>query len=359
MVRRTRQRGFVLATSVWMIAIILLLGSLFHGYVQSQFTRAVMVRSQLQQSIDADSTEQTLLYLLATRRVTRAGLTVLPQEQGVTFDEDLGALTTSTGSSTSAPTGSEIRLDGSVHKGIGCIRFSLQDRGGFIGLNNLDALDWYIQLMKRHASSPQVRSLVAALADYTDGNNRRRIGGAERAEYHEAGLGGPRNAPLRSDAELFAVYGWEQWLKNKQHAHWREWVDINRSNRYNVNTAPVGLLPLLLDIGVDEASQLQRIRSVTPFRSLDDVAEALSRLNVWQPERFRFYPTEKIRLELWCEGDNYSTVRAIQLTPKGLLGPWLTDYRYRRNHDSIQTTAEQVYQVAGGLFTDTVSVDQR
>ena len=70
MVVAANQKGFVLATTVWMIAILTLLGSLFHGYIRSQLEQALTVRKHLEQAIELESSAQTLRYLMITRRIT-------------------------------------------------------------------------------------------------------------------------------------------------------------------------------------------------------------------------------------------------------------------------------------------------
>jgi hypothetical protein len=344
----SKQQGFVLATTIWMIVILMLLGTLFHGYVDAQLQQGIAIKERAQRSLDLKSTEQTLLYLLMTRRVTRAGLTVMAESQRVAIDND--------GFADLTATGNELRLDGSTYLGIGCARFSIQDRAGLVGLNAASMQGWLEGVVSATSTSMQVRPLMAALGDYVDPDDSRRIGGAEYGDYQRSGMPAPSNNFLRSDRELFAVFGWEEWLNDTNNKTWQEWLDIGRINKFNINTAPAGLLALLLDIGEDEAIELGKVRRRRPFQSLNEVAKELGRLNRWDDERFQFYSKESVRLELWCDHNSYSRVRGLQLTLQELFGPQQTDYFYRKNYVESKEHAEEILEVSGKLFTDALPV---
>jgi hypothetical protein len=54
----------------------------------------------------------------------------------------------------------------------------------------------------------KAQALAAAIADFRDADNFRRLGGAEEADYRAAGLAwGPKNAPFDSVDELQQVFG--------------------------------------------------------------------------------------------------------------------------------------------------------
>jgi type II secretory pathway component PulK len=54
----------------------------------------------------------------------------------------------------------------------------------------------------------KAQSLADAIADFRDGDNLRRLRGAEAADYRDAGLAwGPKNAPFQAVEELQQVFG--------------------------------------------------------------------------------------------------------------------------------------------------------
>lgn len=78
---------------------------------------------------------------------------------------------------------------------------------GLIGLDPDDPRKALLFLEQAGLDAAEASRLAARLADYTDGDDLRRLGGAERSDYPEGRA--PANAPLRAARELCAVHGWE------------------------------------------------------------------------------------------------------------------------------------------------------
>lgn len=343
-----RQRGFILATTLWMMAIVVLLTTMFHAYVEAQVNRALLTKRQQESWLDILGTANTVHYLLASRRMTLAGLTTDMAAQRDFIDKD--------GNVQLAPVGGELRMDGTPYKGAGSVFFSVQDQAGLLSVNSPAAPAILSEVLALQGSSQQARQLAAALADYIDENESRRLNGAEKSEYSARGLPAPSNWYLRSDAEISSVYGWSAWLASEEGAPWRDWISTNQTSMLNINTAPAGLLALVLNIDIVEAQRLVQAREEYPFRSLDGVAEALNRLNRWEDLRFRFFAGDRLELQLWCEGCNYSIVQSLRLTPNGLYGPWLVDYSYRSAVDREGEVREIDTRASASIFADALPV---
>jgi len=90
---------------------------------------------------------------------------------------------------------------------------SARDSAGLLPLNT--ALPDSVSAVLESLGIPtaEARQAAARLADYTDGNDQRRFGGAERAQYARANLPAPTNRPLRNFDELSAVMGWSDILE--------------------------------------------------------------------------------------------------------------------------------------------------
>ena len=338
----SKQKGFILATTVWMIAILAILAGIFHGYVQNQVTVARAIKLRVQADLDIDATAVTLRYLLGTRRTTLAGLTVLPEHQlNVITDEGVADI---------SPVGSEIKLDDSVYGGIGKTWFQLQDQAGLLGLNSPGAEAFFFELLRNRVSSQVARELSGALADYIDGNSQRRFNGAERPQYEAANLPGPTNWFLRTDREISDVLGWGGYLAETGLA---AALAPTYANVLNVNTAPTPLLALLLSLDEEQVQRVVQARNAYPFRSLDGVADAANTFPRWEENRFRFYSSDQLRVTLGCAECGFVRVESIELTPDGYFGPWLTDYIYQRPLPKGQTTnVQSAATVAGDLFKD-------
>ena len=341
----TRHGGFVLATTVWLLAILMVLAAIFHGYVQTQVYQARALKERTHADLSIEATAASLRYVLATRRTTLAGLTVLPEHQVTTI--------TSEGVADITPVGGEIKLDDTLYQGLGTARFQIQDQAGLLGLNSPGAETLFFELLRDRVGAQVAREMSAALADYIDENTQRRFNGAERLQYGATDLPGPTNWFLRTDRELADVLGWQERLAE---SGLDGLVAPIYANVLNVNTAPPELLSLLLELDDAEVAKLIAAREAHPFRSLDGVAEAAGVFANWEENRFRFYSSDQLRVTLSCEGCTFLRVEAIELTPDGFFGPWLTDFVYTRPHPREQRNDEQLAaSVAGNLFEDTFS----
>ncbi len=340
-----KQRGFILATTVWMVAILAILAGIFHSYVEREVSQAQRLKDRVQTELDMRATLVSLRYLLATRRFTYAGVTVLPEDQGL--------FVTAEGVADVSPLGNELRLDGRLYRGLGSTVFTLQDQAGLLGLNTPLSESFFTELLREKVSTQKARELSASLEDYIDENTERRFNGAEAGAYRRAGRPAPTNWFLRSHLELRDVLGWEQFLEQND---WYEYVANTHANVLNVNTAPLPLLSLLMDLDTSQASKVIAARELHPFRSLDGLAATAGVVaEDWEDGRFRFFASDTLRITLSCDGCEYRIVESLELTPEGFYGPWLTDYSYVAPSGVWTGNNDQaVSVVAGDLFSTTL-----
>lgn len=105
-----------------------------------------------------------------------------------------------------------IHTDGSPYsctlEGQGIVTLVVQDEGGRININ-LATDRLLVALFAGLGTDREAAQRAADLViDYRDGDNDRRPGGAEKAEYEAAGRAeGPKNAPFDTSAELNQVLG--------------------------------------------------------------------------------------------------------------------------------------------------------
>jgi hypothetical protein len=79
---------------------------------------------------------------------------------------------------------------------------------GLVGLSPEDPRKTQLFLEQAGHRPAEALRLAAALADYADEDDLRRLGGAERRDYPDMRF--PANGPLRSAREACAVLGWEK-----------------------------------------------------------------------------------------------------------------------------------------------------
>lgn len=314
-----RTRGFVLVAVLWAVAIILIVGGIFHSYVQRKIDVAVDAKNHLQQTLDGISTEQTVLYMLASSRMTLAGLTLTTVDRQRQHDENYSVV---------APVGDEILLDGTVYQGIGDTFFSLQDTSGLIAFNISTPTDLERLLARFEPNEASRTRLIASLQDYIDEDDQVRLGGAESSDYLVARLEAPSNDYLRSELEFWRVKGWPEWLANHPEFDLQSWLSIRRISFINLNAMPKSLLVNFMGLDESEATRVMAARASGPFFNEDDFAMRTGVDRSLDEDKYRFFPTGELRLRYWHKGGGQAHLISLQLTPNGLLGPWLVDYAY-------------------------------
>ena len=302
------------------MVVVLALAAAFDAWVSARVEQATLIRARLQDRLDAYSTRSTVLFLLATQRFTRAGLTTA-EEPPADTDDTVGTLRID-------PVGGEIALDGTAYAGMGRVVFALQDEAGLVALNS-DTPERLEGLIARFDDTEgSVATLLDALADYRDGNSLKRLNGAERDDYTAAGLPPPANGDLRSAPEILQVYGWRDWLRSRPGFRLHDWLSPGRADVFDPNVVPPSLAEWLPGMDAASARRLLDERAREPFRSMPDFS---ARVDVELPlsdDQYRFFPSGNLRLTLWTGGSAHAEMLAIQSTPLDPAAPWQIDGVY-------------------------------
>lgn len=334
-------RGFALVLCLWTVVVVLLLAAALDRYVQARLAAAQSVRERVQDELDLYSTRSTVLYLVATRQLTRAGLrTGAPSGTGTAADDRAATLRLD-------PAGDEIALDGSVYRGLGRARFALQDESGLLALN-ADAQGMLTEVLASCGADPgEIGGLLARLADYRDGNDLSRTNGAETADYAAAGLEPPANQALRAAPELALVLGWGDWLAAHPQFRVHDWLSTATRETFNPNSAPRALLARLAGIGPEHAAAIVAERRRAPFRSAADFELRTGLALERGDDAYRFHATERrLQLRLWRAGATQATRLALESTPPDPAGPWRIHSVYRAR----RAPQGQLHEVPGSIF---------
>ncbi len=344
--RPDRQQGFILAATLWTLAIMFIVVGIFHSYVQQKLQVGMQAKANLQQRLDRHSTQQTLLYLLASSRMTRSGMTFVQQSDDQ-FTTEEGFLITDA-------VGDELALDSTVYRGLGDTRFAVQDLAGLVALNVANPLD-LAAIIEKYDPNPVVRTqLISRLQDYIDANDLLSLSGAEREDYARLKLPLPTNDYLRSESELFRVMGWRDWLTAHPKVDWQTWFSTRKDSVMNLNTMPKTLLVNYLGLSEELSDQLVAERKANPFRNVADFAVRTDIPINLNEEKYRFFPSSELRISLWNNGGGQAQVISLQLTPNGLYGPWLVNYEYsvQRGNDNNEALSIQQTTLFGHTLGD-------
>lgn len=293
---RGNQQGFILAVTLWLLAGIAVVVGLMTWWAQEQVRGATVDRDRVDAEVGMMSTAQTVIYLAATRDMTLAGIPTAPlaeDERSMRLLDDMGSLLRD-------PIGGELAVDGSVYLGLDDTRFAVQDEAGLFPL--ILPSDWHLDsfLASQGVRREVIPRLRDTLLDYVDGDDLRRLNGAEAREYRLARLPEPLNRRLLLPLELDRVLGWNE-LPETLRRRLPDLVTTYYAGPANLNTAPAELLPVHMT-GCPETCQLlvdQRARR--PFANSTEVQSLVGmRFRGDYAVDYRYMPDETLRLTLWA-----------------------------------------------------------
>jgi hypothetical protein len=336
-----REGGFVLVLVLAMLVVLGLLAGSIAAVTARLLEHAQQRQQAMRDEVDMASTRATVLYLMATQRVTVGGLTV---DNLVSFGEDgvipMQSLAGLDENGTLLPVGTEIALDGRAYRGIGGARFAMQDDNGLFGVN------WSppVRLERLLAQGGQPRPLPAEalfnrIMDYQDSDDLYRLNSMEADGYRAAGMAPPTNLPLATPMELLRVNGWEQALSFLTPIEISDTLTVEAVSVLNVNTAPARVLRTLSGVDEDKAGRAIAYRKLQPFMTDTAFFQFLG-LPVTLETPVAVYPARSGTLKLWPSRGGQVRLVHWRLTPSEDQGrPWREDYELIQSQASAQRDA--------------------
>lgn len=325
--RGSRQDGFVLLTVIAVLLVLVMLAAAAAATTDRVRDDQIRDDQLMAGQIDGFSTRATVLYLLATQRLTFGGLTVddrvrlTAQEQAA---KDAGEDVLS-----NMPVGNELRLDGTAYHGLGDTVFALQADSGRLSINWSNPLLLQRWLERLKVPAQEQGPLLARLADYQDANDLYRLNGAEAEQYRKANRPPPPDRPLATALELRQVLGWDKALEGLDDRQLLDTVTVARSAQICINTAPASVLELLPGVTPDMAQRVVALRQVQPIYQPGAVQELLPSV----PEGadlVNLHPGVSGTIEVWPGGKSAGWLLHWTLTPFDDGGrPWRIDYEIR------------------------------
>ncbi len=317
-----QQSGFVLVGAIGLTLIFLLIAGLLGVYADRQYETAAGVKALINDSLDQQSTVQTLIFLLATKQSDMHGL-------------QAGGL-------------NAIKLDGRHYQGVGEQIFSLNDSGGLVSVNSMANRHLERLLGNYESSALRRQMLMNALYDYIDDDDKARLNGKEAPAYRAAKMAPPANSILKSAQELVKVFGWSEWLTAHPDSNLQGWLTGDWRPFLNINTAPEALLLKVLPLNMADRLLLINRRNETPFSNVSDVNATLNMRARLDEDYFSYWPGNRFRLRLFSSGNNKLSTMEISFTPMKTSAPWEIEYWYlsERRFD----IAESVGPIAEDYF---------
>lgn len=313
-----RQRGFVLALTLWILAAIAVVVGLVTLWALDAVRDATQAREQLDGQLAIISTRDTLMYLGATRERTLAGMQTQVQpeaERALRSLDEFGALR-------HGARGGELRLDGQPYQGLAGASFAIQDEAGLFSLVAPTPFELDRFLAWAQVPPGEVAALRDAFLDYGDADSLRLLNGAEEREYARVDRPPPPNRRLLLPRETTQVLGWER-LSAEARERLPGATTTFYSGAVNLNTVPEDLLPVWVAGCPQACRTLVERRELQPFRAARDV-ESLLGITLPGDEMvdYRFLADDTLRFTLWSRSGLGWRIH-VRFTPLAdQVGPW-------------------------------------
>ncbi|KAF1686625.1 hypothetical protein B1992_06865 [Pseudoxanthomonas broegbernensis] len=332
-----RQGGFVLVIVLTLLVVLTLLAAAVAASGSRAVAEAQDEIDRFQGELDMRSTQDTVLYMLATQRRNIGGLVpqaTAPVTLAMLDDDDEG--------SHALPLGNEIRLDGSFYRGLGDAQFALQDDRGLLNPNWMSPSIVHAFYASRGAPSGIWNDLDAKRLDYQDPDSLHRLGGAEEDEYLKHGRPPPTNRAVATPLEFRRILEWDRLLEGLDDGQLLRTLTTRRGATINVNSAPVEVLALIPGMDHEQAQRLAAMRRQMPITSFWTLRQSFP-ITPFMEESLTLFPNISGNLILRDRRFGAKRLAHWRLTPLADGGPpWQIDYEVilPRDDESDDAVAE-------------------
>lgn len=233
----SRQSGVALLAVLVVSVILAVLMGYATSRMQQRLALAEDAKEALHELARVNAKLNELTYLLATQRITAAGVSKGNNKVGLAREG---------GQWLHPLTGDELRADGYAYEASG-VKFSIQNEAGLISVNTPTQY-WLKRWLSEHGYGVSEQNrLTATLADYADGDNWRRPGGKEVSDEV---IG---NYLLQSCNELWRIEAWVALLE--KHPYFLDHCSLSRVSKININAVPNGLWRVLWPKAADKVAE--------------------------------------------------------------------------------------------------------
>lgn len=287
------QQGYVLLFVTVALTVVTIVAARFAFRIDALREQASTMQSYAQGRLQASSARAQALYWLSTRPIGYASAG-FADEQPLVLDGrpyDMGE-------------GAQLRV---------------QDSRGLLSVNVPDREALASMLQTSGAGFDQASAMLDVLEDYVDGDNLRRLNGAESSDYSALGLPPPRNDWMLSVDELGRMAVWSNW---EGRAKVSPWLGVHRIKLFNPNTAPLELMQSIWPkISKQQWELFETLRKRAPFANADSV---LATTGIpFSGEQFLFHASNALRLQVWAPGLPQALEYNLLILPTGASAPWL------------------------------------
>lgn len=318
--------GFILVTTLWVLAMLTMAASFFALWTQRTVEVALSSQADIQGEIDGASTQAVAIYLLSTQKFNIGGLTV-PEIKPLDSREEKPLDPFAEENDSVLPVGGEIALDDRPYFGQGKALFALQDEVGLININTVSDARMARFLHLLGVEEKLLPHLIDKFKDYIDIDEFHRINGAEAYHYQQQNLPPPPNRYLLHPMEVKQVLGWRDQTVLWKNDQLNQLTHLFVAARPNINTAPSLVLQAAYNINKEAAERIIKTREKMPFYQTSTVTEVTGMVLDLDEYESNFFPSNYLRLTLWYQGARRMRQIHIQLMPMAEdRKPWQIEY---------------------------------
>jgi len=321
-----RARGFVLALTLWIIALFGLGVAAINTWVTLAVENARTLKLRVEDEVALSDAKNEIIYALATHPMTYRGLEVGSDVARPTIDDDMFSMSANSESSRFIAFDRRPYILESNDNYV----VQIQDGRGLINLNRITP-----PLLRRFLSlydAPETlrNQLPDTLQDWIDEDEFTRIAGAEKPDYERRRRLPPSNARLITPMEAQNVLGWDEVPEMWEDDLKEPLFSTCQTAGFNPNTAPAySLLTHMPSLTEDAAKYIVSQRRERAFRHARDFMEAA---NINVPNEAFFFgvsPGSCMVIDLVNRSSNERTRISLTLVPRSENQPWQVDYAIR------------------------------
>ena len=330
--------GFILAATLWALVALTVAAAYINAVTETNIDTAQRTKLMLQAELDRRSTEATLLYLLATNRMSPRSLLIENEQRFSDIDTILDD-----------EADGELNLAGTRYAGLGDTAFSIQDENGLISVNTPRDPLFGVMMTSVGVSAPDLARLIPRVDDYIDLDDRLSLDGAETKAYRDAQLPPPSNWFLWTPMELNRVLGAASLIDPGQWRRLRNMATPRHLLSVNFNTMPEDVVATVFGVEREALDEFFRERAENRIASMDQLFELTGRRPPVDSGLLAVMPSQFLRITTWSRAGGARAIVGITLTPASLIEPWRTEYRYSEPVDHAKPIEPTEMPLLGGL----------
>lgn len=322
--KRGHTEGFVLALTLWVIALFGLGVAAINTWVTTATENARALRQRVDDELMVSNVKNEIVYAIATRPLTYRGL-----EVGSGFErpkvDDL--MMNAMGANVQSSQYVAFDRRPYIMESDPNYYVRIQDGRGLVNLNRITPVLLRRLLAFYDTSENQRNQLPETLQDWIDEDELTRLAGAEAPDYERRNRLPPPNARLMTPQEAQNILGWDEVPKMWEDDLKAPIFSTCSTSGFNPNTAPeASLLAHIPGLTEDAAKFIVNERYNRAFRHARDFMEIANVSVANEAFFFGVSPGDCMIVDVVNRSSNEKTRISLTIVSRSENQPWQVDY---------------------------------